>query len=123
MSNDETLHLNGCTLPGDHEGACNGSQFPRPRMQEIGVAETLAGLQRPRQVVSICKRGHRSYGHPNYCGTCGTKFFRCWNCGEPVTFEAQHACYAHLPSERFHSLRWRWRYYVGWRLIGRKGPL
>jgi len=26
-------------------------------------------------------------------------------------------------SERFHALRWRWRYFVVWRLWHRRGPL
>jgi hypothetical protein len=25
--------------------------------------------------------------------------------------------------ESFHWFRWRWRYFIKWRLIGRKGPL
>lgn len=40
-------------------------------------------------------------------------------CGWPMC-----GCYSpETDGERFHGIRWRWRYYIKWRLVGRKGPL
>ena len=40
-------------------------------------------------------------------------------------YAASRSDYARWAASRepLHGIRWRWRYYIKWRLIGRKGPL
>jgi hypothetical protein len=55
----------------------------------------------------------------------------CRGCGGPTngTLVYCDECYrkggstASAATGRFHAVRWRWRYWIEWRLIGRKGPL